>query len=103
MATQASAVRALDDAASPPRIPRAILQDRYDRATTADWGGTPTKLGDRLHRVIKDLIEEVTWSQWDGDLKQPNGLAGDGAVHDELEDLIREHAIRRVDELGLAR
>lgn len=100
MATELSAVRALND---PPRVPKAILEDRYDGLllNLAPRNGNHV-LGDynqlqvRLDKVTGDLIRGIIRQEPDDDDVV-------GRIMGEVQDVVRETIVRRVDELGLAR
>jgi len=95
MATELSAARALNDAATPPRIPRAILEDRYDGLMTSLDGMESSKIDLRLILTLRAFCEGVARHPYDAE----HGVD----LVDECLTLIRECIISRTDELGLAR
>jgi hypothetical protein len=89
-------------AGKPPKVSREILEDRYDGAIdTPD--GSMTKTGDRLYRAVREVYEAVARQPWRGNLEEEGGHPPDGLLVDDAIRLVREHIIRRVDELDLAR
>ena len=80
----------------PQSPPRAVLEDRYDGLLHRRRGpnvGDYNELQTKLDILLGRLVEGVT----------RNDIEEDGPIVDELEGMIREHVIRRVDELGVAR
>lgn len=92
-------------AASEQRVSRPILEDRYDGLLyPSEVHRSSTKLWQRLHGALTALYEGTARREWQGALVDPDEPGtGDGTVTDELLDLIREHMVGRIDELGLAR
>lgn len=84
------------------RVSREILEDRLD-GLLADGPQADSRLHLRLHRVIQALYEGISRVAWTGDLRQADGRPGDGQVTDDVERMIGEMLISKVDELGLAR
>jgi len=92
-----------------PRIPKEILEDRYrglflNRNSVTRAGKNLKMAGDynerqlRLDKMIRRLIEGVTRHEFDGE-----DFDHEGSIVEEVEALIHETIIRRVDEWGLAR
>ncbi len=79
------------------RIPLATLEDRYAGAVEHAQGSS--RLGLRIDRAIRALIEAVARIEWSGELD------GDqtGAVSDAVDAAIRETLIREIDSRGIAR
>lgn len=81
------------------KVSRESLEDRYNGLMLA--GLNPSKLQEKL--------DGVTWGIVDGLSRLPyrtmeeSTERGVDRLIDEVQALIREHVIRRVDELGLAR
>jgi hypothetical protein len=91
----ATELRALND---PPRIARAILEDRWEGLKDTRDGMDTSKIYLRLIETLDAFVEGVSRHPYNDD-------AGRGEVDliDECTELLREHIIRRVDELELAR
>lgn len=85
-----------------PGIPRAVLEDRWSGMVTAPWRpGDRSKLWRRLTDVLVDLVHGVSRCDFD---TEAGALAPDVyTVTDQLEEVLRQHTIRLVDELGVAR
>jgi hypothetical protein len=94
MSEQQAAIAALPDPTS--KVPRAVLEDRYDGLMVRRRGpnvGDYNEFQTKIDLILARLVEGTARTEGDED----NPLVG------ELETLIREHVIRRVDELGMAR
>jgi hypothetical protein len=85
--------------ATASRISRETLEDRYQGLMFIGTGEPPLENWDwakpqqRLSAALTDIVGNVARCHYD-DV---------GQINDELRDIIREHVIRRIDELGLAR
>lgn len=84
----------------PPKVSRAILEDRYDGLLGTPGDEWSTDLWSRGQAVFDELIEGVVRSGWTPGEDLPNEI---GLVADELWELVRKHIVDRVDEMGSAR
>ncbi|HUG47498.1 MAG TPA: hypothetical protein VMP67_03695 [Candidatus Limnocylindria bacterium] len=81
----------------PAKVSREILEDRYEGLIYV--GVDNSKLQERLFRVIGDILVGLTHTIHD----QENGLWAGRDLESDLNQAIREAAIRLVDEAGAAR
>ena len=103
MATELSAVRALDDAAT-PRIPRAILEGRWSGLMETgnrfgDGGRDISRFHEKLIKVLDTIVEDLIR----GDVHEDTPQDAGGFLVEEAIEFIHTRFVERLAELGMAR